>query len=343
MVSIIVPIYNEQHLLHKCLTSITEQTYPNIEVILIDDGSTDKSNDICKHFLQKDNRIKFLKQNNKGPASARNKGILQASGEYIQFVDADDYIEHTMTEELLKSIDNSDLNICGYRRKDNVISPPLKGNLPKDKFIDLFGELYYKVIIQSLCNKLYKNKIIKQNALSFNEHYSFGEDLRFNLNYIEFCSSVNFIQHPLYIYGDNKYSLTNSYIEGLFNKYIGIHREVLNFLKINNGLNKENIQYVNKTFTNSLLHSMENIVGKNNRAPMKAKLKQLEIMIEDKIVREHLPNFTHNVQLRVLRPLIKRNLTKIIYLFILSKELTRRNTPKLFRLLKKLNTGKELL
>ena len=116
LISIIVPIYNSENYIKKCLDSILAQTYSNLEVILIDDGSTDNSYNICKDYQKKDNRIVLLQQKNAGVSRARNHGLEVAKGEYIGFVDSDDYIEPEMYEILLNSIieSNSKIAICNY-------------------------------------------------------------------------------------------------------------------------------------------------------------------------------------------------------------------------------------
>ncbi|WP_322018790.1 glycosyltransferase [Clostridium butyricum] len=120
LISIIVPIYNMQKYLRKCLDTLIKQTYDKLEIILVDDGSTDSSGVICDEYLLKDNRIKVIHKENAGVSDARNVGIAIAKGEYIGFVDPDDYIELNMYEKLLYLIKNNDCDIaiCGYVIED---------------------------------------------------------------------------------------------------------------------------------------------------------------------------------------------------------------------------------
>lgn len=113
-ISIIVPVYNVEKYLKRCIVSIQNQTYSNFELILVDDGSTDSSADICKTICSNDDRIRYIYQENKGPAEARNTGLSLAEGDYILFVDADDYISNTMVETLLKNViaNNADVSVC---------------------------------------------------------------------------------------------------------------------------------------------------------------------------------------------------------------------------------------
>lgn len=117
LVSVIVPVYNAEHFIEKCIHSILNQSYKNIELILVNDGSTDNSVKICDSFAKIDNRIKLIHQANSGPSVARNNGIYNAKGKYIQFIDADDYIEENMIETLVNEMEKGlDIVICGYKR-----------------------------------------------------------------------------------------------------------------------------------------------------------------------------------------------------------------------------------
>ena len=118
LVSIIIPVYNTEKYLSKCLESVINQTYKNLEIILINDGSTDKSKEICESFAKKDKRIQILNKENSGVSSARNHGMRLAKGQYIAFIDGDDYAEENYIEELLKNLKQteSDCVLCGYNR-----------------------------------------------------------------------------------------------------------------------------------------------------------------------------------------------------------------------------------
>ena len=118
LISVIVPIYNVEKYINRCIDSIIEQTYTNLEIILVDDGSTDNSGSICDEYAKKDNRIKVIHKENGGVSSARNVGLDTAIGQYITFVDSDDYIEKKYCEILLKTLkkQKADCVACGYNR-----------------------------------------------------------------------------------------------------------------------------------------------------------------------------------------------------------------------------------
>src|SRR5699024_1725724 len=117
LVSIVVPIFNSEKYLDETISSILSQTYKNIELILVNDGSTDRSLEICTNYEKTDERVFVVNQTNQGVSAARNKGIVYAKGEYIQFVDSDDIVDPRMTEKLVnKILKDSDLVICGYTK-----------------------------------------------------------------------------------------------------------------------------------------------------------------------------------------------------------------------------------
>ena len=118
LISVIVPVYNTEKYLEKCVMSILNQTYKNLEIILIDDGSTDNSPQICDSLAEKDNRITVIHQPNGGVSSARNTGLDNTHGDYIMFVDSDDYIAPNMIEFLSENIGDTDIAMCGYNSVD---------------------------------------------------------------------------------------------------------------------------------------------------------------------------------------------------------------------------------
>lgn len=193
LISIIIPIYNAEKYLNKCIDSIIMQTYKNLEIILVNDGSTDTSGTICDNYAATDNRIKVHHKPNGGVSSARNAGIDAAQGEFIAFVDSDDYIDSDMYERLHRRITetNGDICICGVRQishKETVlINVPNEHEMDIEKFIENFcNDPYnYFFYIASPYSKLYKRDKINNNR--FPNHISYAEDLWFNADYIKIC------------------------------------------------------------------------------------------------------------------------------------------------------------
>ncbi len=180
-ISVIIPVYNIEKFLNKCIESVLAQTYKNLEIILVDDGSTDSSGIICDNFASLDNRIKVLHKTNGGLSSARNSGIEIASGEYVAFIDGDDYIEPNMIETLLNACANNeaDLSICSFFMEDSegkicAKSESLENNcysniealellaLPRqDRYVVAWNKLYKKSLFDKIkfpLNKLYEDQ-----------------------------------------------------------------------------------------------------------------------------------------------------------------------------------------
>ena len=200
-VSVIVPVYNVEKYLVKCLDSIINQTYKDIEIILVDDGSTDNSGKICDKYALKDERIYVIHNSNSGVSHARNCGINKAKGEYILFIDSDDFIDKNYVQELigLTRKENYDLVMCSeydYFIINNCIrirkiSLPLTG---------IFRYDYYKLknIIEPPYLKLYKRNIINKFNIRFKEDISYCEDQIFNMEYFKHVNKYAFINKPLY-------------------------------------------------------------------------------------------------------------------------------------------------
>lgn len=204
LISVIVPVYNVEKYLSKCVESIINQTYKNLEIILVDDGSTDNSLQICEKYAQKDNRIKVIHKKNGGQATARNIGLDIAEGEYIGFVDADDYIHSEMYDKLIKRIQkfNSGIVMCGRFNVDEVrgISKPLFEFNSEVVFED--EEILRRFFITdhidgSPCDKLFDKNIIGE--MRFPEGY-ICEDIPFIYNILKGTNKVVHIGEPLYFY-----------------------------------------------------------------------------------------------------------------------------------------------
>lgn len=197
MISIIVPVYNSEKWVVRCIESLINQTYRDIEIILVNDGSADKSLDICKSYAEKDKRIVVIDKENTGVSSTRNAGLDAAKGEYIQFVDSDDYIEPEMCEMFLKNIGNSDLAICGMRIWENervLREPHLKSGIYEIRNnIDIYFDL--RRINLGPCNKLYKKSMITHR---FREDISLGEDTIFVLDYMKDVKSAAVLSECMY-------------------------------------------------------------------------------------------------------------------------------------------------
>ena len=164
-VSVIVPVYNVEKYLKQCLDSIVNQTYKNLEIIIVNDGTKDNSMKLVEEYLQ-DKRIKVINKKNGGLGSARNRGIEEATGDYISFVDSDDYIDLNMYEKLINVIRGEEIIIFNHSRFDDITGEIVKKNYTKEskmKKLEKRINYLYSNIENSCWNKIYKADFIKKN------------------------------------------------------------------------------------------------------------------------------------------------------------------------------------
>ena len=204
MISVIVPIYNVEKYLEKCVNSILNQSYSDLEIILVDDGSPDRCPEICDQYADKDKRIRVIHKKNGGLSDARNAGLDIAKGEYISFIDSDDYIDPLMFEKMMDSImeTEADICICGYQEVDEEgtvlksITQPSQVITQKEAFSYLMdGNVFYAI----MCNKVFKRDIFENRNLRFPVgkihedefiiHYLYGE-----------CCGISVLNNVFYHY-----------------------------------------------------------------------------------------------------------------------------------------------
>lgn len=299
-VSIIVPVYNAEKYIERCIKSLIGQTYKNIEIILINDGSEDKSLNILRNFENIDKRITLINQENSGPSKARNLGIKKSTGDYIAFIDADDYVELNYIEKMIKQSNcfKSDMIVCNYKevRKE--------GEIPSNIFTFINnGEAYdcdINCIGEVLCGrgglvwgKLLKSSIIKENKIRFDENISMCEDLLFTLEFIKNTKVVSKIDDYLYIH--NKYndeSITAKYNKELFNEQIKVQRKLEQFVYGNNFNNS----YIENLLYERLKGIMWFSIYKEiiNNDDFKFKLNNINQIIKNEMVVANIDKFNRN-------------------------------------------------
>lgn len=344
MVSIIVPVYNAQATLTNCLNHILKQTYSFLEVILVNDGSTDHSGEICDVFALKNANVKAIHRKNAGPSAARNTGIQAATGDYIQFVDADDYIDLTMTEKLVKAmVSNVQLVICGYASRYNHVMikkylPSIAGVYDRSSFINHVGELYKDIILPSPCNKLYVTKQIKRFEIRFIENLHIGEDLLFNLAYIQTCERIHLITDPLYNYViTSNHSLSRGFNKDLIAHQQMLHQEVKTFLEKNYCYNGANAYFLNMMYTNSIISRLQNLFHQHSTLLPKQQKRQILKIISDDRLQQHAAYFQDNIQTRLIGKMIKHKSVHGIYWFLKGKNILRHRMSPLFHRLKSIH------
>ena len=245
-ISIIIPIYNVEKYLDYCLKSIIEQTYKNLEIILINDGSTDNSLEICYKYKKIDKRIILIDNKNHGVSYSRNKGIDVATGKYIVFVDSDDTIDKNYIFELVNANKDNFYDIVMVNFKDVFIKNDEKKveynninvNLLSVRFFDDY--YYIKSIVRSPWGKLFKRDIIEKNNIKFPVEISLGEDYVFNMQYYRFVKHYRYVNKHLYNYFHrNRKCLSKGYTIDSFDKQIEIIKKQKEFFKLYNIRNDE--------------------------------------------------------------------------------------------------------
>lgn len=229
LLSVIVAIYNVEPYLDRCLSSIVTQTYSNLEIILVDDGSTDGSSSICEEWAQRDKRVKVIHKKNGGAGYARNYGLEAATGEYVAFVDSDDYLEPEMYRQLMQEAASNKIDCvyCGFRQQ-----------LPSLQFADVIemGEMRYgkddiehlsRRFVMDFCGNRLNfgiwHGVFRKELINFrfvNERENMSEDLLFTLMFLRNCKSFSYIPSALYNYMFNANSLSRNYNEHTFLKIL---------------------------------------------------------------------------------------------------------------------------
>lgn len=225
LISVVVPVYNVSKYLHKCIDSIINQTYKSLEIILVDDGSTDGSSAICDYYAQKDPRIKVIHKPNGGLSSARNAGIEVVSGDYVSFIDSDDWLEFDYYQVASKGFPSTaDIINCNYSieykgtvysKSDSIKEGLYQGNEIIDRFVI---PLLRNGLHMQVWNNLYSIDFIKRQGLSFeSERKVYAEDDLFNTIAYLTCDSLYKVYTNSYIHLIVEGSLSQSYRKGLYN------------------------------------------------------------------------------------------------------------------------------
>ena len=224
LISIVIPIYNAEKYLEECLNSIKNQTYKNIEVIMVNDGSKDDSETICKRFSEDDARFRYFTKVNGGVSSARNLGLDNVKGDYITFIDADDWIAEKHLELLINSIKktNSDIGVSSYKEFNNkdtyyirVYTKQEKNllnfeKMNRDEFLTLFPKLMStNVCFNNAVSKLFRKDLVKN--LRFDTSIKYGEDLDFYFRLYMNVDSISYVDELTYVYRIHGDSTTSNF------------------------------------------------------------------------------------------------------------------------------------
>lgn len=282
MISIIIPVYNQEKYIEECLKSVISQTYNNIEILVIDDGSTDRSLRICKKFQKIDSRIKVFSIENGGVSRARNYGLKKATGEWVTFVDSDDIISTDYCKELIANTD---------AKTDMIIARTLSflhddiTKIADDKYrgghCDIFlcsrekHELYKSILIDNrkitkyphiaTCSaKLFSLKLINNNKLMFNESLKVYEDALFNMEAIEKSRQVKVVNSIIYYYRENYKSITRNISLDEKNQYVLVEKEFRRFFELTDFIFDDYVSYFRIKNLNTMLSNHFKSKSNNN-------------------------------------------------------------------------------
>ena len=203
LVSIIIPVYNRAVFLEDCLDSVREQTWKELEVIVVDDGSTDRSREIIQKYGKLDSRFRLLTISHQGPSAARNKGIEAATGEFLTFVDADDYVERNYIGNMVAAIGDADICIAGYKAwyQDRNIWQTFKPAAGRFTLAE-FGKAIsrYECMLGGVAWKLLRRSVVSEHGLVFPQELRFAEDMIFYLQYLSQIKTIVVISDTQYVY-----------------------------------------------------------------------------------------------------------------------------------------------
>lgn len=325
-ISIIVPVYNAELYISKCIDSILCQTFKYFELIIVNDGSKDKTSEICNSICKNDSRVKLFDKENGGVSSARNYGISRAISDYIMFIDSDDWIEVNALEIINNYIENNNdiiffSSVNDYIKKEKLLKSNIKGvtkkiDIKMSKMNEYFIYLFKSTEFPSCWNKVFKRRIIKENNIEFNSKMIFYEDFEFNLRYLSLCKDVLVVPDILYHYNiDSEISCISK--RNKLNLAEDIHYllQSLNYLLEKINFKDNEMIYIYEYMTCLYSLCFNKIV--NYKCDMKNKIEVLKFIKDDKYFINMVNNYGINMRFyKILIPLLNNKQYKLAYYFI---------------------------
>lgn len=334
LVSVIVPVYNVEKYINRCLDSIVSQSYSNLEIILIDDGSKDSSGILCDDWASRDKRIKVIHKQNAGLGMARNSGLEVASGKYVIFIDSDDFIDHNMIKSMLSSMinNNSESCYCSYYTYSNDSQKVLdrysfesRVISGKDLLLDILGSepecsLDYNKSM-SVWLVLYSRDIItKNNIMFYSEREYISEDLLFNTMYFSMIDKVSVMDECLYYYCINNMSLSHRYYSDRIEREKKIYFKVCEILGEN--LNKKDfLTRYNRLFLGRVRNCIMQEVLDSHINIIK-RIHNIKKIANDEVVKnvlENYPYYKNPIKIRLFNMALKYRSAVCLYFFCLLK------------------------
>lgn len=336
LISIIVPVYNVQQYLDRCINSLLEQTYNNIEIILVDDGSSDESPNMCDAYSDRFSFVKVIHKQNQGLGYARNSGLKIASGEYIAFVDSDDYLGKEHLISLYNSIkeNKTDVCYCGHTTVRNEIQVPhynsLAGKVARNEAVKLeiiprfcgkTGSLPDDLQM-SACMALYKKEIIDKFGLKFVSEREFvSEDFIFNMDYLLHVNAVSFSDSVGYFYWYNETSLTHQYLQDRFERNKKMMLEMVERTK-KAGIFDICKQRIYNTFITNTRILMQMEQNYSNKIGTKYCIQRFDYYVHDEYLQTSLSQINkQNIRFpaRVINILIKQKKPRLLWILMLCR------------------------
>lgn len=337
--SIIIPVYNTEKYLERCLDSVIYQTFKDIEIIIVNDASSDDSQKIINEYQKKDSRIiSIINDENINLGLTRNIGIEKATGEYITFVDSDDWLEKEMYEEMMNLIieNKADIVECNFRvTNENISSSRIKSLIPYFKktttaIDEYIIHLSNNELGVSVWNKIYRAEIIKNNNIKFEDNRKiFCEDLFFNLNVMHYANSIITINKPLYNYfvrpeslSQNNDFITLEKIITILNKYVENNENFKSFEKDFSTFSIMIIPFIKFYILNKI---------QTSKNPVKNGVEILKKIRGNKLLLKSLKNFLKNRNASFKDGLFCLLIILRMYYFILNMILTSKKIKSFFR------------
>jgi len=335
LVSVVVPIYNVEKYLDRCISSIVSQTYRNLEIILVDDGSPDRCPQICEEWAAKDDRIKVIHKANAGLGMARNTGIEHATGKYVCFFDSDDYIDPTTVEKTHAAMiaENAQITVFGLNRVSargeiirTIIPEPEKscfrGEEVQKQFLpDLIDPAHALVKNRNMClsawSALYSVDLVRSTGWRFvSEREMISEDSYSLIWLYSYVQSVAVLQEPLYYYCENGASLTQTYREDRFWKVKDFYQKCIR-MAAGQGYEKEIYTRIAGLFLAFSIAAMKQIVAAT--LPKNRKVEILSEIVDDSVMQGILHDKScqyRSKSRRILFWFIKRRLYSAVYMLL---------------------------